>query len=571
MKNSEIAAVFADIADLLEMKGENPFKVRAYQRAARTIELLPRELEAMLEQGEDITAIPGIGEAIARKTGELIGTGRLAFYEDLKSTFPQGITRLLEVPSIGPKTARKLADSGISSIEDLEKAVLDGSIAQIAGLGSRTADNILQQIQALRSRDSRVPLGRALPAAEEITEALRALPGVNEIVPAGSVRRFRETVGNVDLVGSVEDSAAVIAAFVTLPQVKEVLSREETAAAVIMAGGLRVDLHITEPASFGSMLRYFTGSRRHNDLLKKKMQEKGLTLSEYGIAGESAEPERFTDEEAFFNRIGMQYIPPELREGGPELDLAERGELPRLIDVEDIRGDLHTHTDWSDGHNSIGEMAEAARRRGYEYMAVTDHSSGMGIAHGLAAERLRRQMEEIGSFNAGSRDLRLLCGIEVDIRADGTLALPDELLAELDIVVAAVHSSLSQASERLTERFLGAISNPHVDIIAHPTCRLIGSRQPAAVDLEQVYQAALKYNKALEINAMPSRLDLGSDHIYRARELGVMLTMGTDAHYSEHLDYIRFGVGTARRGWCRPQDVLNTGTLADIMKFLRKE
>lgn len=572
MKNSEIARVFEDIADLLEIKGENPFKVRAYQRAARTIEHLPRELETMLGEGEDITAIPGIGEAIAKKTAELVNTGKLAFYEELKAVFPPGITTMLEIPSIGPKTVKKLSDMGITTIEDLEKAALDGTVSQIDKLGPKTADNILHQIETLRRKDTRIPIGEALPVVEDVLAALAKLPGTRNLTPAGSLRRFRETVGDIDLMGTADDPAQVIDAFVKLPQIKEVLAAGPTKASVILSGGLQADLRMVEHDSFGSLLQYFTGSKQHNILLRSKAQKKGLKLSEYGITDvESERLEKFTTEQDFYARLGMQYIPPEIREGGQEIELAEKGEIPELVRVENIRGDLHVHTDWSDGHNSIEEMADAARRRGYSYLAVTDHSGSLGVAHGLSVERLQKQIKEIRAFNKSNSDIRLLCGTEVDIKADGTLGLPDEILAELDIVIAAVHAGMNQSQEQITGRFLSAISNPHVNVIAHPTCRLIGVREPVAVDMEKVYQAALKYNKALEINSMPSRLDLDSGHIYRALELGVMLTMGTDAHCCGHLEFIRFGVGVARRGWCRPQDVLNSGTLEDILRFLRRE
>ncbi len=572
MNNSEIAAVFTDIAELLEIKGDNPFKIRAYQRAARTIEHLPREMQAMLDDGDDLTAIAGIGQAIAKKITELITTGKLAFYEELKADFPPGITDLLEIPGIGPRTAKKLSDMGITTIDDLEKAAGDGSLEQIGGLGTKTAATILHRIETLRSKDTRIPIGQALPVVEEVLSELEKLPGVKNLTPAGSLRRFRETVGDIDLMGTADNPVQVIEAFVKLPQVKEVLAAGPTKASVIVSGELQVDLRIVEHDSFGSLLQYFTGSKQHNILLRSRAQRRGLKLSEYGITDAAAgKLEKFGSEQDFYRRLGMQYIPPELREGGQEIELAERGDVPELIRQEDIKGDLHVHTNWSDGHNTLEDMADAARRRGYGYLAVTDHSGGLGVAHGLSAERLQKQIEEIRAFNKRSGDIRLLAGTEVDIKADGSLAMPDEVLAGLDIVVAAIHAGMNQPQEQITARFLSALENPHVDIIAHPTCRLIGTREPVAVDLEAVYKAALKYNKALEINAMPSRLDLGSVHVYRARELGVKLTLGTDAHYCGHLDFMRYGVGVARRGWCRPQDILNTRTLADVLKFLGRE
>jgi DNA polymerase (family 10) len=490
----------------------------------------------------------------------------------LKADFPPGITDLLEIPGIGPRTAKKLSDMGITTIDDLEKAAADGSLEQIEGLGTKTAATILHRIETLRSKDTRIPIGQALPVVEEVLSELEKLPGVKNLTPVGSLRRCRETVGDIDLMGTADNPVQVIEAFVKLPQVKEVLAAGPTKASVIVSGELQVDLRIVEHDSFGSLLQYFTGSKQHNILLRSRAQRRGLKLSEYGITDAAAgKLEKFGSEQDFYRRLGMQYIPPELREGGQEIELAERGDVPELIRQEDIKGDLHVHTNWSDGHNTLEDMADAARRRGYGYLAVTDHSGGLGVAHGLSAERLQKQIEEIRAFNKRSGDIRLLAGTEVDIKADGSLAMPDEVLAGLDIVIAAIHAGMNQPQEQITARFLSALENPHVDIIAHPTCRLIGTREPVAVDLEAVYKSALKYNKALEINAMPSRLDLGSVHVYRARELGVKLTLGTDAHYCGHLDFMRYGVGVARRGWCRPQDILNTRTLADVLKFLGRE
>ena len=571
MKNTAIAKVFQDIADLLELKGENPFKIRAYQRAARTIEHLPKEMEIMLEEGEDLKNIPGVGEAIAKKTTELITTGKLGYYEDLKAEFPEGITTLLEIPGIGPKIAKRLStELGIRSVDELEQAIKDGRVAKMFRLGDKTADNILHQIQALRRKDQRIPIGEALPVVEGILDALRPIPGVRNLTAAGSLRRFRETLGDIDLMGTADNPEQVINTFVALPQIREVLAQGSTKASVILPGGLQADLRMVEHDSFGSLLQYFTGSKQHNIGLRLRGQKQGLKLSEYGITDLAKDKlERFAVEEDFYHRLGLQYIPPELREAQQEIEMAEKGAIPKLVDLPDIKGDLHAHTDWSDGHESIEAMALAAKAIGYQYLAITDHSGGRGIAHGLDAERLRKQIEEIKQLNQQLDGIRLLSGIEVDIRADGSLDLPQELLAELDIVIAAIHSGMTQSEEQITRRILGAIENPNVDVIAHPTCRLLGEREPVAVDLEAVFRAAAKHNKALEINAMPSRLDLKDIHAYRARELGVNLTMGTDAHSSGQLGFMRFGVGVARRGWCQPQHILNTRPVEEILAFFR--
>ncbi len=571
MKNTEIAKVFQDMADLLELKGENPFKIRAYQRAARAIEHLPKELEIAVEEGEDLQAIPGVGEAIAKKITELVTTGKLRVYEELKAEFPEGITALLEIPGIGPKTAKKLStELGIKSVDELEQAIKDGRVAKLFRLGEKTADNILQQIQALRRKDQRIPIGEALPVVDEVLNALRTIPGVKNLTTAGSLRRFRETVGDIDLMGTADNPEEVIKAFVSLPQVRQVLAQGPTKASVILPGGLQADLRMVEHDSFGSLLQYFTGSKQHNIALRTKEQKKGLKLSEYGITDLSTNKlEKFATEEEFYHRLGLQYIPPELREDQGEIELAEKGTLPRLIELSDIKGDFHVHTKWSDGHDSMEDMVKAARALGYKYIAVTDHSVGRGIAKGLNEERLRQQIEEIKQLNQKLGDFRILTGIEVDIRADGTIDLPDALLSELDVVIAAIHSAMTQSEEQITRRLINAIENPHVDIIAHPTCRLIGEREPAAVDMEAVFKAAVINNKALEINAMPDRLDLKDTHIYRARELGIKLAIGTDAHSTAQLGFMRFGVGIARRGWCQAKDVLNTRPLEEVLAFLR--
>ncbi len=559
------------MADLLEFKGENVFKIRAYQRAARTIEHLPKEIEIMLDEGEDLQSIPGVGEAIAKKTIELVNTGKLRVYEELKAEFPEGITTLLEIPGIGPKTANRLStELGVKSVDELEEAIKDGRVASLFRLGDKTADNILQQIEALRRKDQRIPIGEALPVVDEVLNALRPLPGVKNLTAAGSLRRFRETVGDIDLMGTADNPEEVINAFVKLPQIREVLAKGPTKASVILPGGLQADLRMVEHDSFGSLLQYFTGSKQHNIALRTREQKKGLKLSEYGITDTKTNKlEKFATEEAFYRRLGLQYIPPELREDQGEIELAEKGKVPKLVELSDIKGDIHVHSNWSDGHDSIEAMAQAAKALGYQYLAITDHSAGRGIAHGLSEERLRQQIEEIKQLNQQLKGIRIFTGTEVDIRADGSIDLPEGVLIDLDIVIAAIHSAMTQSEEQITRRILGAIENPHIDVIAHPTCRLLGEREPAAVDMEAVFLAALKYNKALEINAMPSRLDLKDIHIYRARELGVKLIMGTDAHSTAHLGFMRFGVGVARRGWCQPEHILNTRPLKEILAFLR--
>jgi DNA polymerase (family 10) len=572
MKNSEIARVFHDMADLLELKGENIFKIRAYRRAAQVIEHLPKEMAVMLEQGEDFQKIPGVGEAIAKKSAELIKTGKLEAYESLKDEFPEGITRLLEIPGIGPKTAHLLASElKITSAEQLEEAIQEGKVADLFRMGDKTAQNLLHKIQAMRRKDQRIPIGQALPIVEDILNSLSSLPGVKNMTSAGSLRRFRETVGDIDIMGTADNPEKVINEFVALPVVKEVLAKGPTKASVILSPGLQADLRMVEHDSFGSLLQYFTGSKEHNITLRTKYQKKGLKLSEYGITDIVHDKlEKFTTEEAFYKRLGMQYIPPEIREDQGEIELSEEHAIPRLVDLRDIKGDFHVHSDWSDGNNTIEEMALAAKDAGYKYIAITDHSKGLGIAHGLTEERLKEQVREIRRLNQKFKGFRILSGMEVDIRADGSIDMPDNMLAELDCVVGAIHSSFNQSEDRVTRRIIKAIENPHIDIIAHPTSRLIGEREPTAVDMEAVFKATLKHKKALEINAMPSRLDLKDIHIHRARELGVMLAIGTDSHIAGQLKLMRFGIGIARRGWCEPKHILNCLSLEKVLAFFKR-
>jgi len=570
MKNTAIAKVFSDIADLLELKGDNAFKIRAYQKVVRAIEHYPREIKIMVDEGEDLRSILGVGEAIAKKTTELVTTGKLEYYEKLKAEFPEGITNLLAIPGIGPKTANKLStELGITSADALEQAIHDGQVANLFRLGDKTAGNIVQQIQALRRKDQRIPIGEALPIVEEILGYLRSVPGVRNLTYAGSLRRFRETLGDIDLMGTADNPKAAIDAFVSLPQIGQVLAQGATKASAIVAGGLQIDLRMVEHDSFGSLLQYFTGSKQHNISLRERGRKQGLKLSEYGITSlDTDKLEKFAVEEDFYHRLGLQFIPPELREAQGEVERAEQGTLPNLVELTDIKGDLHMHTDWSDGHNSLEEMALAAKKLGYQYIAITDHSGGRGIAHGLDEERVREQMAEIRALNERLDGIRVFSGIEVDIRADGSLDLSHEILSDLDIVIGAVHSAMNQDEGKMTRRVLSAVENPDVDIIAHPTCRLLGHREPVVIDLEAILQAAANNNKILEINAMPARLDLNDIHAFRARELGVKLAIETDSHSTAHLAFMRFGISVARRAWCEPQHILNTLPVEEVLALL---
>jgi DNA polymerase (family 10) len=571
MNNKQIARVFEDIADLLELKGENPFKIRAYQKVVRSIEHLPVELEQLVKE-DRLKEVPGVGEAITKKITELVTTGKLDYYEELKAEFPKGISTLLSVPGVGPKTAMLLSSElDIKTIDELEAAIVGGEVARLYRMGDKTAENILHQIQALRRKDQRIPIGEAMPIVDEIFSRLGRVKGVKNLVPAGSLRRFLETVGDIDLMGTADDATEVMHVFTTLPMVKEVLVSGSTKSSVVVAGGLQVDLRIVEHDSFGSLLQYFTGSKQHNINLRERAHRKGLKLSEYGITNlKTGKLEKFATEEAFYQRQGLEMMPPEIREGGEEIARAEKGTLPKLVELSDIKGDFHVHSDWSDGRDSLEAMAKAAKALGYKYLGIAEHSGGRGIAHGLDAKRLRQQIVKIKQLNQKITGIHIFCGLEVDIRADGTLDMPDEILGELDIVTAAVHSAMNQSQQQMTKRIIKAMENPNVDVVAHPTSRLLPGREPTAVDMEAVFKAAAKTKTMLEINAMPSRLDLKDIHAYRARELGVKLIINTDAHCAEHLGFMRFGVGVARRGWCQAKDIINTRPLKEVMAYLRK-
>jgi len=572
MNNQEIAEVFSNIADLLEIKGEIRFKIRAYQKAARTIEHLPVELGLLYQEGgvEKLGSVPGVGEAISKKIEELLTAGRLEYYEKLKSQFPEGIINLMDVPGVGPKTAYLVSkELGISTVEELEQALKNGRVAQLPRMGEKAVENILRHIQTLRTKDRRIPLGVALVAVGDLMAGLRQVPGLHQIAPAGSLRRFRETIGDIDLMGTAENPERVIQALAQLPQVTEVLMQGPKKASVLVQNGLQVDIRIVEDDSFGSLIQYFTGSQQHNVKLRERARRQGLSLNEYGITViETGEMEKFTTEEAFYDRLGLQYIFPELRQGDDEIDLAERGAIPRLVEAGDIKGDLHAHTTESDGRDSLEAMALEAKARGYQYLAITDHSVGRGIARGLDERRLRAHIANIEELNKRLKGIRILSGSEVDIRSDGTMDYPDELLKDLDVVVGSVHSALDQEPEKMMARMIRAMENPDVDIIGHPTGRLLGERQPSRVDMEELFKVALRTGTALEINAQPSRLDLKDIHVRRAKELGIPLVISTDSHSTEQLDNMRLGVAVARRGWCEVEHILNTRPLEEFMALL---
>ena len=570
MDNAAVAQVFENIWKLLEVKGDIPFKIRAYQRVAREIDHLPVDIGRLAEEGK-LRTIPGVGDEIEKKILELLATGKLEFYDRLLQEFPPGLVEMMDVPGVGPRmVARLWKELEVTNLPQMEAALRDGRVATLPRMGAKTAENVLRQLEAMRGRKSeRGPLGEVRPIAEAIVAALSQTPGLKNLTVAGSIRRWQETVGDIDLVGASEDPQEVTDAFVALPQVAEVLTHGPQRASVRLKNGLQADLLLKPEASFASLLQHFTGSKEHNILLRERAQHMGLSMSEYGLTEQaSGKLETYPTEQALYQRLGLQYIPPELREGGDEVLRAERGQIPPLVELGDIKGDLHAHTEWSDGHTPIEAMVTATRARGYQYLAITDHSPGLGIARGLSPERLREQLRIIREMNRSFTDgFRILTGSEVNIKADGGLDFPDEFLAELDVVVASVHSAMGQDMVKMTDRVIRALHSPHMDIFGHPTTRLLGQRDPIQIDMEAVFQAALETGTALEVNASPSRLDLKDSHVRRAVELGVPLVISTDAHHPDQLAQMPYGVATARRGWAGPAHILNTRPLEEVLAF----
>ena len=569
--NEQIAELFENMGSLLEMKGDTIFKIRAYQRAARIIEQLSSPLAQAVENGEDLTKIPGVGKAISEKIAEFIGTGQVAAYQRLLEELPTGVLDLKDIPGIGPKTAVAIGvELGISTVEGVAEAAADGRLAGLPRMGQKAADRILRHIEAFQAIGSRTPIGQALPIAEEVIAALRKqCPEIGPLFPAGSLRRWEETIGDIDLIGTAPDPEAVGDALVALPMVKDVLVHGPKKTSVVVESGMQIDLRIGEPGTFGALLQYFTGSQQHNIRLRDYANRKGLSLNEYGIINtKTGKVEEFADEEGFYARLGLPWMPPELRTGVYELDAGLADSLPRLIQATDLKGDLHLHSEWSDGNDPIELMIEATEAQGYEYMALTDHSASLGVANGLTNERLESQISLLRSMQK-NYDITILCGSECDIRANGDMDYPDEILAQLDWVVASVHSAMGQDQATMTARIIKAMEHPSVTIIGHLTTRLLGQREPVEFDLEAVLQAARNTGTALEINASPERLDLKDTHAYRARELGVPLVINTDSHHHTHLDKRRFGVAVARRAWCRPEDILNTMSREEFLEVIR--
>ena len=605
MENVEIARILGEVADLLEISGANPFRVRAYRNARRTVEAQSVRFAKLVAEGRDLTELPGIGKEMARHVAEMVATGRLGLHEEMVAELPAGLVTLMRLPGVGPKKARKLWDElGVSSVDDLEAAARAGKVRGVAGFGVTSEAKILAGIADQRRLGARFRLADADDYAAPLLEYLRAAPEAVRVEVAGSYRRRRETVGDLDLLAIAGgDPAALARRFLDYPQVADVLAAGDTRVSVRLGAGphgrgLQVDLRVLPPESYGAALVYFTGSKEHNIRLRRRGVERGLKISEYGVfrvpekdeedededAGEledgggdarhsdPREGDRIggAEEEEVYAAVGLAWVPPELREDRGEVEAAAKGKLPRLIEAGDLRGDYHMHTTWSDGRNSVEEMVAACAASGYAWCAITDHSKALAMTAGLDERRLAEQWVEIDAVAARHPEIRVFKGMEVDVLADGSLDLSDEMLERLDLVIVSVHSRFNLSAAEQTERILRALSHPRVHVLGHPTGRKVGRRKGYEVDLDAVLARAAERGVAVEHNADPARLDLSDLHLVRAKELGCKVAIGSDAHRAGNLDLIRYGVEQARRAWLVPGDVINCWTLEELLAFLAK-
>ncbi|MDI6854200.1 MAG: DNA polymerase/3'-5' exonuclease PolX [Deltaproteobacteria bacterium] len=569
--NADIAEIFNRIADLLDIQGANPFRIRAYRTAARTIAELPRSAADMVERGEDLCELPGIGKDLAGKIKEIVETGTLAQLEELKKTTPMELADLMIISDLGPKRVLALyKELNIKTLEDLREAVKQEKIRRLRGFGKKTEEKIAESLEKLAAAGKRFKLIEVEDLVKALVERLKRVPGAEEVIAAGSFRRRMETVGDIDILATCKRGSPLMDAFVNYEDVREVVSHGDTRSTVVLRSGLQVDLRVVDQESYGAALHYFTGSKAHNIAIRKMGVKKGLKINEYGVFKDDKRVSGKKEEEVFA-AVDLPYIVPELRENRGEIEAAQQGRLPQLITLEDIRGDLHAHTKVTDGRNTMEEMAAAAEERGYAYLAISNHSKRVTMAKGLDAEGLAREIEKIDSFNAQSRGIILLKAIEVDILEDGSLDLPDDILKELDVVIGAVHYNLNLPREKMTARIIKAMDNPCFHILAHPTDRIINRRPPLDVDVEALLKAAKERGCFMELDAQPDRLDLSDVYCKLAKDMGVKIAISTDAHSTAEFDFMRFGVGQARRGWLEPEDVLNTRTWPQLKKLLHRK
>lgn len=567
LTNKDIAQIFENIADILEIQGESRFKFLSYRRAAETISELQRDLQAYADEGT-LKELPGVGKAIADKITELLETGQLDYYEKRKAEVPLSVLDIKRINGVGPKKAKLFWDElDITSIEQLKTAAEAGKLRELSGMGAKSEQKILDGIEALKRRSERTPIGEAKPAAERILAQLLELPDAQEGVIAGSIRRGRPTIGDVDILIASDNAAPIMDAFVAMDGIARVLGHGPTKSSIELQSGLQVDVRVLPKQRWGTALQYFSGSQQHNIRVREIAKEHGYSLNEDALRPIDDEGNLLDEgeyvycdtEAAVYEKIGLQWVPPELREDAGEIEFAKKGDLPTLITLNDMRGDLHMHSTHSDGKRSIREMAEAALERGLEYIVITDHSISSFQAGGLSADELLTQQAEVREVNEAMGDaLHVLHGVEMDIKADGSLDYDDEVLVQLDFVVASLHISLQQDRDKITQRLLNAINNPHVDCIGHLTGQLIGRRDPAKVDIDAVLDAAEATGTLLEINANPARLDMNAQYVRMAIQRGILIAINTDAHSIPNLDLMDYGVMTARRGWAQAEHVINT-------------
>jgi DNA polymerase (family 10) len=565
MDKRRVVETLEAIASLLELQDENPFKVRAYRNAARALDARPEEIRVLVDE-DRLGDVPGIGEAIRDKVVELVRSGRLEYFEKLRASVPAGVVALLDVPSLGPKKARQLwKELGVEDLDALRKACEQGRLRDLKGFGEKSQAKILEGLRYLQQQRGRFLLSEALPHARRLLELLRGVPGVVRAEICGSLRRWKEVVKDVDLLVSATDPAAVMKRFAAAEGVTEILAGGDTKTSVRLVNGLQADLRVVTDAQFPCALNYFTGSKEHNVALRGRAQDRGLKLSEYALSNGSNNLE-ISSEEDLYRALGLPYLPPELRENGGELDLKKS---LQLIDYKHLTGTFHSHTSWSDGVHGIEAMAEKARGMGLGYLGLSDHSQAAIYAHGLDEARLAKQIQEVDRLNRRWKDFRILKGLECDILPDGSLDLSPAVLAGLDFVIGSVHSGFEMSEQEMTDRVCKALANEHLDILGHPTGRLLLSREGYRIDLERVLQTAAREEKVVELNAYPNRLDLDWTHCRRAKELGVPIAINPDAHSVDDLENLHYGIGTGRRGWLEQKDVFNTRDLDDVLEAFR--
>ncbi len=568
--NPDIARIFEEIADLLEIQGANPFRVRAYRNAARTLSELGMDLAARIKRNEEIPHLPGIGKDLAEKIHEIVTTGHCRALDELRTEIPPALTELLKIPGLGPKRVNALySELNVRTTEQLQRAAAQGRIHQLPGFGEKTEHHILETIEAHLVRQDRIILAMAQQYADALLDYLRRVPGVKQVEVAGSYRRFKETVGDLDVLVTGANGREIIDQFITYDEIAEVQSHGTTRATVVLKSGLQVDVRVVEEKSFGAAMHYFTGSKAHNIAIRRLGQQRGLKINEYGVF-RGDEYVTGKTEASVFDAVGLPFIPPELREDRGEVEAAREGRLPKLVALEDLKGDLHAHTKATDGRNTLLEMAMAAKERNLEYLAITEHSQRLTVAKGFNAKRLRAQMEEIDRLNEELHGITLLKGIEVDILEDGRLDLPNDVLAELDLVVASVHSRFNLSRADQTSRILRAMEHPHFTILAHPSGRLLGERAAYEVDIPRIIRQTRERGCFLELNSQPERLDLVDTYCRMAKEEGVLISIDSDAHSVLDIRNLRWGIGQARRGWLEKKDVLNTRSLAKLRPLLRR-